>query len=163
MSYADIHRAAAVVMTKQIFSVVGCQKSGTTWVQRILDAHPEAVCRGETAFGTVFFPAIKHLVREFNHQQEFRNSQFGQIPPENLMNDEHVKYMFANMSAMMMSQWFDVDDQAIKAVGEKTPEHATSLPLMDAVFPGIKIINIVRDPRAATTRRYPVVADGAKH
>ena len=33
-----------------VFFVVGNQKSGTTWLMRTLDAHPEILCRGEGRF-----------------------------------------------------------------------------------------------------------------
>ena len=33
-----------------VFFVVGYQKSGTTWLMRILDSHPEILCRGEGRF-----------------------------------------------------------------------------------------------------------------
>ncbi|MFW9919917.1 MAG: sulfotransferase, partial [Candidatus Thorarchaeota archaeon] len=32
---------------KQFFFVVGCQKSGTTWVESLLDHHPRVICKGE--------------------------------------------------------------------------------------------------------------------
>lgn len=33
-----------------VFFVLGYQKSGTTWLMRMLDAHPEILCRGEGRF-----------------------------------------------------------------------------------------------------------------
>ena len=33
-----------------VFFVVGHQKSGTTWLMRMLDSHPEILCRGEGRF-----------------------------------------------------------------------------------------------------------------
>ena len=36
--------------TGGVFFVVGNQKSGTTWLMRMLDAHPEVLCKGEGRF-----------------------------------------------------------------------------------------------------------------
>src|SRR5215203_6981149 len=33
-----------------VFFVVGQQKSGTTWLMRMLDSHPEILCKGEGRF-----------------------------------------------------------------------------------------------------------------
>src|SRR5215207_9094047 len=33
-----------------VFFVLGQQKSGTTWLMRMLDSHPEILCRGEGRF-----------------------------------------------------------------------------------------------------------------
>ncbi|HEX5915407.1 MAG TPA: sulfotransferase, partial [Rubrobacter sp.] len=33
-----------------VFFVVGLAKSGTTWLMKTLDAHPEVLCRGEGRF-----------------------------------------------------------------------------------------------------------------
>ena len=40
----------AVAAETPVFFVVGQQKSGTTWLMRMLDAHPEILCRGEGRF-----------------------------------------------------------------------------------------------------------------
>ena len=45
--------------------VTGLVKSGTTWVQRILDAHPDIRCRPEDHF-TRAWPAINRLVGDYN-------------------------------------------------------------------------------------------------
>ena len=36
--------------TFPVFFIVGFAKSGTSWVARILDAHPEVLCKGEGIF-----------------------------------------------------------------------------------------------------------------
>jgi hypothetical protein len=39
-----------VVGNTPVFFVVGQQKSGTTWLMRMLDSHPEILCKGEGRF-----------------------------------------------------------------------------------------------------------------
>ena len=45
--------------SKQIFFIGGTAKSGTTWVQLLLDAHPEVSCNGEGHFLDNLKPALK--------------------------------------------------------------------------------------------------------
>src|ERR1700679_327913 len=40
----------AALARKQLFFVGGAPRSGTTWLQQMLDAHPEICCRGEGLF-----------------------------------------------------------------------------------------------------------------
>ena len=39
-------------MNAPFFFVLGVPKSGTTWVQKALDSHPQLLCRGEGKFMT---------------------------------------------------------------------------------------------------------------
>ncbi|MDQ3639320.1 MAG: sulfotransferase [Actinomycetota bacterium] len=41
---------AGTSLATPVFFVLGQQKSGTTWLMRMLDAHPEILCRGEGRF-----------------------------------------------------------------------------------------------------------------
>jgi hypothetical protein len=41
---------AEAAIDRQFFFVIGMPKSGTTWLQLLLDAHPEIQCHGESQF-----------------------------------------------------------------------------------------------------------------
>ena len=43
-------RALADLAGKQLFFVGGAPRSGTTWLQQLLNAHPDCSCRGEGLF-----------------------------------------------------------------------------------------------------------------
>ncbi len=60
--YDQLHDQIKKVLEKQFFFVVGCQKSGTTWLEKILDNHPEMICRGEAVFGNVLAPALNQAL-----------------------------------------------------------------------------------------------------
>ena len=47
------------LLGKQVFFIVGCQKSGTTWVERLLNGHPDVRCHGEAYFGPVLMPLLQ--------------------------------------------------------------------------------------------------------
>jgi hypothetical protein len=53
-----LHDAVAHVRQKQLFFVGGAPKSGTTWLQLMLNGHPEISCTGEGHFPDRLLPAL---------------------------------------------------------------------------------------------------------
>lgn len=51
-------RSQDAVMRLRTFFIVGCPKSGTTWLMNALAGHPEVVVHGEGRFAWRMFPAI---------------------------------------------------------------------------------------------------------
>ena len=49
-----------------VFFVCGAPKSGTTWLQHILDAHPEVTCSGEGHFIQRFSEPMAQVMRDYN-------------------------------------------------------------------------------------------------
>jgi hypothetical protein len=62
---------------KKIFFVVGMSKSGTTWLQNILNGHPSAICMGEGHFFNEFMPRLKKAINGYNELADWRNKVFG--------------------------------------------------------------------------------------
>jgi len=53
---------------RRFFFVCGAPKSGTTWLQRVLDAHPQVQCSGEGHFIERFATPLAKVVRDYqNH------------------------------------------------------------------------------------------------
>ncbi len=69
MSIPDWYRSALdaseALATRQIFFVVGCQKSGTTWVQHLLDGHPNVACHGEGHFTDLLLTDLSSLFERY--------------------------------------------------------------------------------------------------
>ena len=61
----------AVARLRKLF-VVGCAKSGTTWLMKLLHAHPQIVCRGEGSFFWQFAPRLLDAFRRFNDEGQAR-------------------------------------------------------------------------------------------
>src|SRR5450432_2618026 len=53
------HDAVSAVREKQIFFIGGSVKSGTTWLQLLLNAHPEVSANGEGHFLDLLAPALR--------------------------------------------------------------------------------------------------------
>lgn len=135
-----LHEALGAVLDKQIFFVVGCQKSGTTWVQHLLDGHPEICCKGEAYFGPVLLPALQQALDFYSGRQKLE--ELGRFDSEALVQ------VFTAAVALQFHRW--ADSQPVRCIGEKTPEHAMCLGPLNAAFPDAKIIHVIRDGRDVT-------------
>lgn len=125
-------------LDKQLFFIVGCQKSGTTWLQKLLDGHPAIRCDGEARFGTLLLPMLNQLVQQYNAQQ--KTGEHGKF------DNDDLKQLFRAAVALIYRRWVG-DTPGIEAIGEKTPEHALCLPVLDQAFAGMRVVHIIRDPR----------------
>jgi len=128
----------ARIYRKTLFFVVGCQKTGTTWVQQLFNGHPQAVCCGETDFGGVLFPELQKAFHRFNQEQKAgKHGVFGEM---------NFRDVIASAIGTKLADWAEQKPQAI-AIGEKTPEHAQILAELATVFPAMRAVHVVRDPR----------------
>ena len=129
--------------------VVGCPRSGTTLLQRMLDAHPELVVTNDTHF-------IPRALRgEESH-----------VPLSSVLVDRVVSYhrfgrlgvdeatarrlaVGSSTYAAYICRLYDqVAAQRDKPhAGEKTPDYVRHIPLLHELFPSAKILHIIRDGR----------------
>nr|MDQ3317951.1 sulfotransferase [Actinomycetota bacterium] len=149
----------AGVAASPVFFVVGQQKSGTTWLMRMLDAHPEILCRGEGRF----------FGREW--RQESVKETDAKRPPSSLYNavldaeylrlwiersvwsrdddpDEHVD----NLLRMAVDYFLmaELSKTGKRLVGDKSPLLTPdTVGEISAVYPEAKVIHIIRDGRDA--------------
>jgi len=135
------------VLDKDLFFVVGCQKSGTTWLQRLLDGHPELVCQGEGMLASLLRPLLGQAIKGFNQKQAQRNQQLHESTDHLAFDDAQFDHLIRTAAGRLFSQWEGVEQA--RAVGEKTPEHTLCLETLDRLFPGMKVVHIIRDGRDA--------------
>ena len=145
-SWAERQRELARIAACQLFFVGGAPRSGTTWLQHLLDAHPEVCCRGEGLF-------MKHLAEPLDTMMEerrnavaaknervFRHS--GGYPVPEVEDGEHLL-----ATAILLALSRQCEGKTYRAVGEKTPENVFFFPRLKALFPNAKFIGVARDPR----------------
>lgn len=128
---------AEQLLSKQVFFIVGCQKSGTTWVQKILDGHPDIRCHGEGYFGPVLMPLLQQAIQAYNQRHK--------AGPEGSFTDSDLKELLRAAVGLSFVRW--VGDREVQAVGEKTPEHALCMAPLADCFPNAKFIHVTRDGR----------------
>ena len=61
--------------TRQLFFVGGAPRSGTTWLQQILDAHPDISCRGEGLFLNRLAVPMESLIAQWGEAIAQKNTK----------------------------------------------------------------------------------------
>lgn len=134
--------------------VVGCVRSGTTLLQRMIDAHPQLAVTPEHDWiprspgqGLDFQsdgPPIAAIIGWIVEQDQF--DQFG------ISRDDIEEILASNPSAtysMFISRLFDFygSQRGKRLVGGKNPRHMLDMPVLHALFPPARFIHVVRDGR----------------
>jgi hypothetical protein len=133
------------------FFVCGAPKSGTTWLQRILDAHPQVCCSGEGHFITRFSAPVAKVVNAYNRDLSWEtdlvyDGEPYYDPVGQAEFDEVIRgFILARLRARATAE--------TRWIGDKTPNYTRHLDLLHRLFPTAKIFHIVRDPRDIAVSR----------
>jgi Sulfotransferase family len=143
--------------TGGVFFVLGNQKSGTTWLMRMLDAHPEVLCKGE---GRFFGGSWRQ--KSLKQRDTMR-------PPSSLYNalldaeylgfwiersvwsrndgaEEHLD----NLARMAIDYFLggELLKSGKRIVGDKSPLLTPeTIREISAIYPEAKVVHIIRDGR----------------
>ena len=142
-----------------VFFVVGQQKSGTTWLMRILDAHPEILCRGEGRFfGARWRQEGVKRVDQKRPPSSLYNAILGSeylrlwversVWSRNDDPEEHV----ANLTRMAVDYFLvgELTKTGKRMVGDKSPLLTPeTIKEISAIYPEARVVHIVRDGRDA--------------
>jgi len=128
-----------------VFFVCGAPKSGTTWLQRILDAHPEVSCSGEGHFFERFSTPAAQVVSNYNRRLRIEAKRVYEGKPY------YAPVSQAEFDALVRSfilgRLMTRADASTRWLGDKTPSYVLQLEPLHRVFPEAKVIHILRDPR----------------
>ena len=127
------------------FFACGAPKSGTTWLQRLLDAHPEVCCSGEGHFIERFSVPAAKVIIQYNALLEAEAQQVyeGQPYYNRVDQAEFDELARAFITRRLLAR----AEPQTRWVGDKTPAYANQLDQLHRLFPAAKIFHIVRDPR----------------
>lgn len=137
---------------RQYFFVCGAPKSGTTWLQRVLDAHPQVQCSGEGHFVDRFVMPLAKLMRDYAEHMTlvagrvYEGKPF--YPPLGQADFDRLARAFIIDRLMTRKPGSEV-----KWIGDKTPRYTNGLPSLLRLFPHARFVNIVRDPRDVAMAR----------
>lgn len=136
----------AMVLGRQKFFIAGTERSGTTWLQIMLNGHPEIACRGEGHFVDHLIPKMDELFDGYRTTVgAFNKSYFKDTDGFPTPTDEHRKFIKRISIAMLMAD-FD-HDKVHRVYGEKTPGNVRHLDTLLELFPNARFVFIVRDAR----------------
>ena len=146
--YDEIQKRIAEVLQKDIFFVIGIPKSGTTWIQNILNGHPDIWCSGEMAFRKLA-ARLEQVATDYNNDVfEMNERHIGQNVGYLRFTQENLNYVFLNTIYLLFSDWV-LSSNAI-CLGAKNPDLAQDLGLFAYLLPKAKFIHIIRDGRDVT-------------
>lgn len=146
--YWQIQERINRVFGKKVFFIVGLTRSGTDWLCSSLDAHPEIFCKGEGHITDVFYPLLGRAVGQHNeHSQKLKGrlQAFGMQCEASDFTREELEFLAGTAIGLLLDRWAGEAD--VKCIGEKTPEHALSMDLLDRMVPQAKFIHVIRDGR----------------
>ena len=134
--------------------VVGCPRSGTTLLQRMLDQHPQLAVSNDTHFipraieglteGTDL-PLTPELIERVRGYRRFPRLGLSEAAVSGAAAKARTYGEF--VSAL----YFEFGRMHGKPLaGEKTPDYVRYLPLLHALFPWVRTVHIIRDGRDVT-------------
>jgi hypothetical protein len=136
------------IAAKEVLVVAGSAKSGTTWVQRMLNTHPEIYCPGEGKFGQMMAGLVK-AVTEYNKSLAYTNSVvYREGHFYNTWDDDAIATAFQFMVALAWEGSNHKDLAGVRYIGDKDTLYAGSIEAWrDLLLPGARFIHVIRDGR----------------
>jgi Sulfotransferase family len=134
-----VSRADSPLRDRMIF-VVGARRSGTNWLQRIVNAHPDVV--GVPSETYLFSRGILPLTERFQHGASGSHSLAVIYMDRGAFLDALRDFCDAVFEGLI-----GVLQPGARRLCERTPEHTRCLALIGEVYPDAHVVHIVRDGR----------------
>lgn len=131
---------------KRLAFVGGQGKSGTTWVERLLDAHPDAACLGEGHFAAGLGRRLYAALEDYNRLVASNNARFPELEDFPPMDDPAMADL---VRVALMLQFARIAQRrpAARVVAVRTPSELDWLRQLAQLAPGACFVHVVRDPR----------------
>jgi hypothetical protein len=134
--------------------VVGCPRSGTTLLQRLMDAHPELAVVHETLWIASFYTRRLGLTPEGDVMPELlprllEHRRFAQLSISADELDRILTAMAPVPYERFVGALFDRygAQRGKRLVGDKSPGYVRSIPVLHALWPRAKFVHLIRDGR----------------
>lgn len=128
------------------FFLTGAPKSGTTWLGKLLDAHPEISCQGEACVHH-FGQRLVEAAKSYNDLLAKRRAVITDSNDFPQMKWPEVLTLMRTFIELRLEAIADPGKPGLRFLGEKDPEHALHFKELDQLFPDAKFIHIIRDGR----------------
>src|SRR5215217_9038512 len=148
-----------IVGNTPVFFVVGQQKSGTTWLMRMLDSHPEILCKGEGRFfgGGWRQESVKRIDAMRPPSSLYNavlDAEYLRLWIERSVwsrNDDTEEHL-TNLTRMAIHYFLtgELSKTNKRLVGDKSPLLTPeTMEEIARIYPEAKVIHIIRDGRDA--------------
>lgn len=145
-AWAERHTELAAICARQLFFIGSCPRSGSTWLQHLLDAHPAISCRGEGQFAGSLLPRLKQALEDHNLYLARKNTTvFQETTGYPLFEAPDFEYLTG--AAILLALRRQPGADTASAVGEKTPDDVRIFAGLRRLFPTARFIHLLRDPR----------------
>ena len=152
-NWAETAAALQHIQDSQLFFLGGAPRSGTTWLQQMLDAHPDASCHGEGLFAKLLYPLLDAYLGRWRAELSEKNQTvFTEMDGYPLPGEEERRFLAA--STILLALRRQSQGRRVLAYGEKTPENVFFFAKLADLFPQAKLIAIARDPRDVITSAW---------
>jgi len=148
--------AAESIHSNPYVFLVGCPRSGTTLLQRMVDAHPQLAITHELHWIPRYFNdrvgltpegnVTPHLIPSLLEHKRFSMAQLG-ITQEELQGlvAGEAPVSFASFVTRLFTLYGRRRGKSF--AGDKTPGYVKELPTLHALWPWAKFVHIIRDGR----------------
>lgn len=128
-----------------IVFIVGCPRSGTTWLQQLLASYPKAKTGREThLFSWLIGPQLRAWRKEMDRLAS-REDRIGVGPPAYFTEDKFLRNLKQYLLVLLQPMVGNLKQDEFFI--EKTPNHALFIPEIVQMLPDSKIIHVLRDAR----------------
>jgi hypothetical protein len=134
--------------------IVGCPRSGTTLVQRLLNAHPEIAVINELQWVPGWYERRVGLTQDGSITQEFasrlrEHPRRARLAVEDAQIETLIEQGRPKGYAQFVTELFDLHGLASgqRIVGEKSPNYVRHLPTLHTLWPYAKVVHLIRDGR----------------
>ncbi len=152
--FAAIQNKTLEVLGRKLFFISGVPKSGTTWMQKALDAHPQISCAGEGHFFDILADLIGRSINIYNKDQLtlVAREVYEGKPYYPNVTDNDFHFLVATFIGLMLAK-SGIKENA-QHIGDKTPANTLMLGKIRSVFPEAKFIYVYRDGRDVAVSTY---------
>jgi hypothetical protein len=120
--------------------IIGCPRSGTTWLQLLLAQHPAIASSQETH---LFSRYIARLFESWHYEKQTNQS----VGLCTILTDAEFRQICRDMSNTVLQRIQNEKPDAT-IILEKTPDQVFCIDTILDLYPNATIINLIRDPRA---------------
>ena len=124
----------------EYFFIVGCGRSGTTWLRMLLAQHSAVASPRETH---LFDRYVSRLYEAWKEEP----TTGGGVGLQAVLTEDQFATLCADFTRGVMQHIAEANPGA-KVVVEKTPGHVRHVPLILKLLPDTHFIHMVRDPRS---------------